>query len=882
MENSENNIKSTVYINGSKSLEITQNIKVLPGNTVDMKVSDFGNLVLGIYNPDAFPLVTSEIRVAHMQVGAFNYTDSDITNIYNLALPYFNGTIIRKQRSGVLYHDHQAYDGLDVVTLKGTLVSSKGVHPSSIGYQAGTYKLDKTRQFEYDDSRKTHLYGSYGDDKDLIPSKAKLVYDFNMKNTGMLSIRFKPTSVGPQLRTILSLHRSSLIPFALYVNSSNKLVYLNEENGTLNNTILPNTWNQLVIRWDETLLRIHLNGDPVVEKPMHFSFENALVSVGALISGGEPSKHFNGQFEMLAYSDQIYDNSKVSSILNSFQTIAYESEYDLLGRKEKDELSIGSTKRTAEYMYNRLINDPAKIFFEVEHMKTFANQDIYYNYDALGNVIEMITPEGTYEYKYDFMGRLIEEYNPALIQTIKMEYTNQNLIKKTFYDDKTTTVVKQMEFLTNSEDQLVYVGTVENGNETPLDITYDPKYVGNPLSIGTKQLTWEGRRLKQIIDGTNTFTYTYNEQGLRTKKNIKGVETKYYLQGSNIVAEKKNGQTIQYIYNEQNQLVGFEHQQNNYFYVRDLLGIIRNIIDVNGNIVVTYKYDGWGNHKVYGSSNVENTSTDFIGNINPFRYKGYYYDVETEWYYLESRYYSPLLSRFINMDHTQYLEPGTIDSVNLFAYCGNNPVMYSDPSGNFAISLLVAGFIIGAIVGSTASVVSQGITNGWDNINGWQVALDGTIGGISGLLAFTGIGALGSAFISGGLGFIGSVGGDLIASNGDWNQVNWVKAGVMTAVNFGLGLGAGAQNSKAIGKNLWKTVSKTKVGGTFQSSAAKFSAGQMSQRGFQGVMNLYGSTLAASMTNAMPMVMANRITSSFVGIGVSGGVDVFMGWLFSL
>jgi hypothetical protein len=153
--------------------------------------------------------------------------------------------------------------------------------------------------------------------------------------------------------------------------------------------------------------------------------------------------------------------------------------------------------------------------------------------------------------------------------------------------------------------------------------------------------------------------------------------------------------------------------------------------------------------------------------------------------------------------------------------------MMVDPSGNFAISLLFIGFVIGALVGSTASVVSQGITNGWDSINGWQVALDGSIGGISGLLAFSGIGALGSAFISGGLGFIGSVGGDLVSSNGDWNQVNWVKAGIMTVVNFGLGYGAGAQNSKGIGKDLWKSVSKTKVGGTFQSAAAKYSAGQI-------------------------------------------------------
>lgn len=688
LENSGNNIKSTVYINGSKCLEVTQNIKVLPGNTVDMKVSDFGNLVLGIYNPDAFPLVTSEFRVAHMQVGAFNYTDADITKIYNLALPYFNGTIVRKQRSGVLYHDHQAYEGLDVVTLKGTLVSHKGVHPSSFGYQAGTYKLDKTKLFEYDDSRNIHVYGSYGNDKDLISSKAKLVYDFNMKNTGMLSIRFKPVDVGTELRTILSLQKGTETPLGIYVNSANKLVLTQDQLETLNNTIITSGWNQLVIRWNQTNLWIYLNGDTVVSRTKSLSYENALVSVGALINSSVPSYHFNGQFEMLAHSDQIFDDAKVTSIRNSYQTIAYESEYDVLGRKEKDEISIGTTKRTADYTYKRPYGDQTKTSFEVEHMKTLANQNIYYNYDALGNVTEMDTPEGTYEYKYDFMGRLIEEYNPVLNQTIKMEYDKQNMTYKRYYAGKTLTMVKQIEFLTNAEDQLVYVGTVEGGNETPLDISYDPKYLGNPTEIGSKELIWEGRRLKQIFDGDDVFNYTYNEQGLRTKKNINGVETKYYLQGSNIIAEEKNGQIIHYIYNEQNQLVGFEHQQSKYFYVRDLLGVIRNVIDINGSIVVTYKYDAWGNHKVYDSSNAENTSSSFIGNINPFRYKGYYYDVETDWYYLQSRYYSPLFSRFINMDHTLYLEPGNVDGINLFAYCANNPIHGVDPSGKFNLKKL--------------------------------------------------------------------------------------------------------------------------------------------------------------------------------------------------
>ena len=96
--------------------------------------------------------------------------------------------------------------------------------------------------------------------------------------------------------------------------------------------------------------------------------------------------------------------------------------------------------------------------------------------------------------------------------------------------------------------------------------------------------------------------------------------------------------------------------------------------------MVTYKYDAWGKHKVYDSSNAENTSSSFIGNINPFRYKGYYYYVETEWYYLESRYYSPLLSRFISNDNVQYIEPWNIAGINLFSYCGNSPVSRIDSS----------------------------------------------------------------------------------------------------------------------------------------------------------------------------------------------------------
>ena len=98
------------------------------------------------------------------------------------------------------------------------------------------------------------------------------------------------------------------------------------------------------------------------------------------------------------------------------------------------------------------------------------------------------------------------------------------------------------------------------------------------------------------------------------------------------------------------------------------------------------------------ASGVENTSDDFIGNINPIRYRGYYYDKETNLYYLISRYYDPEIGRFISPDHIGYALIGVTEpnGLNLYAYCLNNPVMYSDQEGTVfgsITALSVAGII---------------------------------------------------------------------------------------------------------------------------------------------------------------------------------------------
>ena len=151
------------------------------------------------------------------------------------------------------------------------------------------------------------------------------------------------------------------------------------------------------------------------------------------------------------------------------------------------------------------------------------------------------------------------------------------------------------------------------------------------------------------------------------------------------------------------------------------------LIDNNGNTVVEYKYDAWGNHKVVNSSGVEITDQNHIGNLNPFRYRGYYYDCETGLYFLKSRYYDPEVGRFLNMDSIIFADNCETNGINLYAYCLNNPVNYIDPFGKFvilsttaAIGLLCAGLFaifVSPIVVDAAGDLAESIVDSVESIN---------------------------------------------------------------------------------------------------------------------------------------------------------------------
>ena len=130
---------------------------------------------------------------------------------------------------------------------------------------------------------------------------------------------------------------------------------------------------------------------------------------------------------------------------------------------------------------------------------------------------------------------------------------------------------------------------------------------------------------------------------------------------------------IIYIYDESG-VVGFKtgtslDNLTTYYFVKNLQNDVIQIIDINSNVVVEYTYDAYGN--VFISGTLSNT----IGKLNPYRYRGYYYDEETNLFLVSSRYYSPELCRWISPDSIEYLDSESVNGLNLYCYCLNDPVM---------------------------------------------------------------------------------------------------------------------------------------------------------------------------------------------------------------
>ena len=388
-----------------------------------------------------------------------------------------------------------------------------------------------------------------------------------------------------------------------------------------------------------------------------------------------------------------------------------------------------------------------------------------YTYDSNGRIASE-SHGSTNTYGYDGQGQLTS----AKVNGTQYSYTYDtagNITGKTIGSTSYNYEYNNPKWL----DQL----TGYNGGS----ITYDN--CGNPLTYyDGSSFTWtQGRRLSGYTNGSTSIEFAYNMAGVRSSKTV-GSTTYNYTALSGLVTRQTWGSnSIDFLYDENNQPFAMKYNGTWYYYVLNVQGDVVKLIKADGTVAASYTYDPWG--KIL-------TSTGDLANINPLRYRGYYYDTETGLYYLQSRYYDPEIGRFINADSYTTTDSTGILSANMYAYCENDPVNKTDPDGELAHLAIAAG--VGALVSLTSQFTSDLISSAKNKsfqLSNWQTYVGAAVGGAAG----------GVATVCAGSAIGGAVG-----------------SGVSTLVGQVLENNSGGEK-RSTKDILWNTVTQAAIGGIF-------------------------------------------------------------------
>ena len=375
-----------------------------------------------------------------------------------------------------------------------------------------------------------------------------------------------------------------------------------------------------------------------------------------------------------AYSSVV--KNKSISYTTGNNTIEYS--YQTTSSDENEKVSSDSVK------FNNTVAISAKYTYDDNGnilTKSYGENNAFVNtYDDKSRITSTSYLGKTYNYTYDNDSQLTAVSGNNY--TANYTYDSRgNITSKTVNDETTSFTYANSGW----KDQLIAVNNVE--------LTYDE--VGNVLTYGDKEFTWNtGRNLESIVDGDNNYSYTYDENGIRKSKTVNSVTTYYNTRNGVIISQSDGTNTMYFQYDTNGVPLGFIYNGTQYFYMTNQMGDVIAITDANGEIIGNYEYNAWGSILAITGSNTD------IANTNPIRYRGYYYDNETGYYYLQSRYYDASICRFINADIFEIasITKNIIAGTNLFSYCNNNPINYSDPNGTFRISVGWATVLLNAVV----------------------------------------------------------------------------------------------------------------------------------------------------------------------------------------
>ena len=378
-------------------------------------------------------------------------------------------------------------------------------------------------------------------------------------------------------------------------------------------------------------------------------------------------------------------------------------EYDELNRLGKKSLSL-ATPLEYTYGYSAGVNGASSRVW----MLKAGNKTYQYTYDALGNITGVTLGGKTAHYTYNGRNMLTEDKDEINGRWYMYSYNDQGNISSKLImgyalgtdgiwrswplQDSPGTITYEYNN-PNWPDQLTKYGNY--------NISYDA--IGNPTSYRDGiTMQWQNGRemysfLKKRSDNSIDMSVTsqYDSNGQRTQKTSYGslnpspATTTYYYDGTRLVYEKRDrssgsDENIWYYYDASGDVVGFELNNVEYYYVKNLQGDVVQIVDKNNTVVVEYTYEPFG-----GLASMTGSLKDTVGVANPIRYRSYYFDDDMGFYYLNSRYYDPVTGRFINADGMLSTGQG-INGYNMYTYCLNNPVNLYDPTGDDSTDALRA------------------------------------------------------------------------------------------------------------------------------------------------------------------------------------------------
>ena len=406
---------------------------------------------------------------------------------------------------------------------------------------------------------------------------------------------------------------------------------------------------------------------------------------------------YRNDYAQAIYGTGMYADRIEAVRLNGSNRLSYT--YDDLGRITKQLYNTttlataaqGYTRRETSYTYLAGVSGSTTSL--VATVNNSGLDLLTYSYDSMGNIKTIQSGSKLETYTYDNLNQLVRVDSQKANKSTTYSYDNRgNLLERKEYAYTTGTLGTATKTVSYAYGDSTWkdLMTTYNGQS----ITYDT--IGNPLKYRDgMNFSWvNGRQLAGFSKGPISADYEYDIDGMRTRKTFNrvadSITTEYYYNNGMLLGfYRSDGIDVKTLLDADGGLYGLSVMESAgvsriYYFVYNIQGDVVGLYSYAGTLVATYDYDVWGNCTVKAVATDDEghsvSDVNHIAQVNPFRYRGYYYDTETGLYYLGSRYYDPETGRFLNADNIMGVNDD-MAAYNLFVYCGNNPINRYDDGG---------------------------------------------------------------------------------------------------------------------------------------------------------------------------------------------------------